>query len=302
MTAGAGTPAQKARAMESHLRQDYGYTLELLSKPVDDPLAYFLFVRKKGHCEYFASSMAVMLRTLGIPSRVVTGFQSGVYNSMTGWQVIRASDAHSWVEAWIEGRGWTTFDPTPFDPSGGEPGLMSRLALLSDAASQVWNDWVMSYDLDHQMALATRMHAVAQHIRFPDFEEFVAGLKDAGQAGWRYLPAAGGGIAIVVLWLLFGPAARKWWKQRAHARKFERGASDPSDATILYQQLLELLAKRGIQKPPWFTPLEFARVVRAPQMAPLVEEATAAYNELRYGGRNDAAPRMLRVLEQIRQL
>ena len=80
-----------------------------------DPLAYFLFERKKGHCEYFASSMAVMLRTLGIPSRVVTGFQSGVYNPMTGWQVIRASDAHSWVEAWIDGRGWTTFDPTPFD-------------------------------------------------------------------------------------------------------------------------------------------------------------------------------------------
>ncbi len=75
---------QKARAIESHLRQDYGYTLELLSKPVDDPLAYFLFERKKGHCEYFASSMAVMLRTEGIPSRVVTGFQSGVYNSMTG--------------------------------------------------------------------------------------------------------------------------------------------------------------------------------------------------------------------------
>jgi len=302
MTAGAESPAQKARAMEGHLRQDYGYTLELLSKPVDDPLAYFLFVRKKGHCEYFASSMAVMLRTLGIPSRVVTGFQSGVYNPMTGWQVIRASDAHSWVEAWIEGRGWTTFDPTPFDPSGGQPGLMSRLALLTDTAAQFWNDWVMSYDMEHQVALASRMHAAAQRMRFPDFDEFMAGLKDAGHAVLRYLPAAGGGIAILVLWLVFGPAALKWWKQRAHARKVERGASDPSDATILYQQMLELLEKRGIQKPPWFTPLEFARVVRAPQMAPLVEEATAAYNELRYGGKNDAAPRMLRVLEQIRQL
>jgi transglutaminase-like putative cysteine protease len=302
MTAGAQTQAQKARALEGHLRQDYGYTLELLSKPVEDPLAYFLFVRKKGHCEYFASSMAVMLRTLGIPSRVVTGFQSGVYNPMTGWQVIRASDAHSWVEAWITGRGWTTFDPTPFDPSGGEPGLMSRLALLSDTASQYWSDWVMSYDLEHQVALASRMHAAAQRVRFPDFDELVAGLKDAGRAGFRHLPLAGGAIAIAVLWLLFGSAIAKWWKQRAHARKVERGAGEPSDATILYQQMLELLAKRGIQKPPWFTPIEFARVVRAPQMAPLVEEATAAYNELRYGGRRDAAPRMMRVLEQIRQL
>ena len=302
MTAGAHTPAQWARAIEGHLRQDYGYTLELLSKPVDDPLANFLFVRKKGHCEYFASSMAVMLRTLGIPSRVVTGFQSGVYNPMTGWQVIRASDAHSWVEAWIEGRGWTTFDPTPFDPNGGEPGLMSRLALLSDAASQVLNDWVMNYDQGHQAELLSRMQNARRSIRFTDFDDLAAAFTDRARSGLRYSPAVGGGIAILVLWLLFGPAALKWWKQRAHARKVERGASEPSDATILYQQMLELLAKRGVQKPPWFTPLEFARVVRAPQMAALVEEATTAYNELRYGGRNDAAPRMLRVLEQIWQL
>ena len=91
-------------------------------------------------------------------------------------------------------------------------------------------------------------------------------------------------------------------KRRAQARKIGGGLSDPSDATILYQQMLDLLAKRGVQKPAWYTPLEFARVVKTPQMAPLVEEATAAYNELRYGGRREAAPRMLRVLEQIRQL
>src|SRR5579863_3908718 len=256
MTAGAQTPAQKASAIEGHLRQDYGYTLELLSKPVDDPLAYFLFVRKKGHCEYFASSMAVMLRTLGIPSRVVTGFQSGVYNPMTGWQVIRASDAHSWVEAWIEGRGWTTFDPTPFDPNGGEAGLMSRLALLSDAASQVLNDWVMNYDQDHQAALLARAQDARRRFRLPDFDEVAAGWGEVGRASLRYLPAVGGGIAIGVLWLLLGPAALKWWNQRAHTRKVERGAGEPSDATILYRQMLDLLAKRGIQKPPWFTPVE----------------------------------------------
>jgi transglutaminase-like putative cysteine protease len=302
MTAGEVKPALKARALEAHLRRDYGYTLDLLSKPVADPLAYFLFDRKKGHCEYFASSMAVMLRTLGIPSRVVTGFQSGVYNTMTGWQVIRASDAHSWVEAWIEGRGWTTFDPTPFDPSGGATGLLSRLSLLSDAASQFWTDWVMSYDLGHQVALASRMQAAGRRIRFPDYDELAAGLKRATQDGVRYIPLVIGCFAIAIVCLLFGPTAWKRWKQRVHVRKLRRGVSAPSDATILYQQLLELLAKRGIQKPAWFTPVEFARVVKAPQMAPLVEEATVAYNELRYGGRPDAAPRMLRVLEQIRQL
>ena len=302
MTVGADTTAEKARAIENHLRQDYGYTLELLSKPVDDPLAYFLFERKKGHCEYFASSMAVMLRTLGIPSRVVTGFQSGVYNPMTGWQVIRASDAHSWVEAWIEGRGWVTFDPTPFDPSAGDSSLLSRLALLADTATQFWNDWVMSYDQGHQLALLSRVQETRRRFRMPDFDELAAGLKRESEEGLRYLRIVGSAIVLLILTILYGPAAVKWWKRRTQVRRLVRGMSEPSDATILYQQMLELLAKRGVQKPAWYTPVEFAKVVKTPRMAPLVDEATAAYNELRFGGRADAAPRMLRVLEQIRQL
>ena len=89
--------AESARAIEGYLRRNFGYTTELLEEPVPDPLAHFLFERRKGHCEYFASSMAVMLRTIGIPSRVITGFQSGVYNPISGWQMIRASGRASWM-------------------------------------------------------------------------------------------------------------------------------------------------------------------------------------------------------------
>ena len=81
MTAGAVSDEAKARAIENHLHHDYGYTLDLPSRVLRDPLSNFLFVRKKGHCEYFASAMAVMLRTLGVPARVVTGFQSGIVQS-----------------------------------------------------------------------------------------------------------------------------------------------------------------------------------------------------------------------------
>src|SRR5262249_14731214 len=77
MVASQSSIPDRARSIESHLRSDYGYTLELPKTAVTDPLAYFLFTRKKGHCEYFASAMAVMLRALGIPSRLATGFQSG---------------------------------------------------------------------------------------------------------------------------------------------------------------------------------------------------------------------------------
>src|ERR1035438_10034936 len=140
--AGEAGDLARARAIERHLRSTYGYTLELPDREVADPLANFLFVRRKGHCEYFASSMAVMLRSLGIPSRLATGFQSGVDTPVSGLWLVRASDAHSWVEAWIPGYGWTTFDPTPADPSANGLALLTRLALYLGAAETFWQAWV----------------------------------------------------------------------------------------------------------------------------------------------------------------
>src|ERR1044071_8539312 len=105
MTVGEMSSAGRARAIERRLRTEFGYTLELPKQEVRDPITYFLFTRKKGHCEYFASAMTIMLRTQGIPSRLVTGFQSGTFNPFTELFVIRASDAHSWVEAWLPRRG-----------------------------------------------------------------------------------------------------------------------------------------------------------------------------------------------------
>src|ERR1700730_14954495 len=116
MTARKTTPYDKAAAMEVYLRSKYGYTLNLKGKPGDDPLAHFLFETRAGHCEYFASSMTIMLRTLGIPAREVNGFLPGEYNDLDGDYVVRASDAHSWVEVFFPANGWVTFDPTPAGP------------------------------------------------------------------------------------------------------------------------------------------------------------------------------------------
>jgi len=301
MTTGAASDQDKARALERHLRHDYGYTLQLLSKPVADPLAYFLFVRKKGHCEYFASSMAVMLRTLGIPSRVVTGFQTGVFNPVTGWQVVRASDAHSWVEAWIAGHGWTTFDPTPFDTSS-HSSILARVSMLLDTADQFWQDWVLSYDLDHQIALASRMEETSRRLSFSRLHGLAANLREIGQAGVKYAGWLGAGIVLAVLAIVYGLPLAEWWRRRRRVRRLARGEGEASDATLLYQRMLVLLEQRGIQKPGWLTPAEFARVLPVSEVTPLVEDVTAAYNELRFGGRRAVAPRMVRLLEQMENL
>jgi len=302
MTEGALTEDEKARQIESHLRRDYGYTLELLSSPVPDPLAHFLFERKKGHCEYFASAMAVMLRTLGIPSRVITGFQSGVYNPITHFQVVRASDAHSWVEAWINGRGWTTFDPTPADPGASGAGIFARMSLFFDAAEQFWQDWVVSYDLDRQVVLASRMDASARSLRFRWFDDVRVWIKDAARSGSGYASAAIVMMGLGVLAIFGGPPLAAWWRGRLRVRRLARGEGNASDATLLYRRMLGLLARRGIQKPPWLTPAEFARVLPASEVRGVVQDLTTFYNEFRFGGRREVAPEMMRLLENLEKL
>jgi protein-glutamine gamma-glutamyltransferase len=299
MTLGKETEVEKARAIEAHLRHDYGYTLDLLSQPVADPLAYFLFDRKKGHCEYFASSMAVLLRTIGIPSRVVTGFESGTYNTMTGWQVVRASDAHSWVEAWLDGRGWTTFDPTPPDTSAAVPGLLSKFSMLTDAVDQVWQDWVVSYDVDRQIALVTRMRDSGSQLRFPRFDDLGAALGKFGAGIARWATVFGALALALAAWMLTGPSVKRWWQHRAHTQRIARGQTERSDATILYERFLRLLEKRGVSKPPWLTPMEFVKVLRTPDLAALAAEATTAYNDLRFGGQTEAAARLTAAIEKL---
>src|SRR5262249_15046520 len=106
-------PYDKAANIQRYLISHYGYTLDLSGTHGDDPLADFLFVRRAGHCEYFASAMTVMLRAEGVPARYVTGFSPGEYNDVGGDYIIRESDAHAWVEVYFPQYGWLPFDPTP---------------------------------------------------------------------------------------------------------------------------------------------------------------------------------------------
>jgi Ca2+/Na+ antiporter len=296
MAEGAGTDLGRARAIESHLRSDYGYTLELPDRTVADPLAYFLFTRKKGHCEYFASAMAVMLRSVGIPARMATGFQSGVYNRLTDLWLVRASDAHAWVEAWIPGYGWTTFDPTPADPGQHGATLFSRMGLYLDAAETFWQKWVVGYDPNRQGALADRVLS----IRWLEGLSVTASGWDVGGKAWlkRYAPVAGWAAAGLLLWLV-GPRLIGMARLRRRVQRLRRGEAQGADATLLYERMLRVLKRRGFQKPAWFTPVEFARSIGDTPLGAAVVEFTGAYNALRFGGRTEVAPRLSALLEQL---
>ncbi len=302
IVAGQSTDFDRAAAITRYLRTRYGYTTELLSRPVEDPLADFLFNRRKGHCEYFASAMAVLLRTQNIPSRVVTGFQSGIYNPLSGWQVIRASDAHSWVEAWFPDQGWITFDPTPPDPTR-QNALLSRIGLYMDAAEVFWQDWVLNYDLERQFDLVSRLEESRRtwngdwlkglHNWFSDWST-KAGPFVKEWAGAMVLWVVG---VVGLVWA--GPRLRSWTLARYHARRVRSGRVSAADATVLYLRMLDVLRHRGISKPGWVTPDEFALQIPPSSTSMLVSELTRAYNDLRFGGRNEAAPRMVSLLAQL---
>ena len=106
--------------------------------------------------------------------------------------------------------------------------------------------------------------------------------------------------AIVAV--LVAPSAARGWRGAMRLRRMKRGEGQASDATLLYQRMLRLLERRGIQKPPWLTPSEFARVLPPTELSPLVEDLTSAYVEFRFGGKRDAAPRMVRLLDQLEKM
>jgi transglutaminase-like putative cysteine protease len=303
MTAGAITDLERARAIEYHLHKDYSYTLELPKREMEHPLENFLFERKKGHCEYFATAMVALLRTLGIPARMATGFQSGIYNPITDLWLIRASGAHAWVEAWLPNRGWTTFDPTPPDPNPAGMGLFTRLNLYLDAADTFWQEWVVSYDPGHQGTLADKLQQGAGRLGIRWFDS-LSGAESAWTqhlSAWckRYGLAVLATAACGLLLLRFSPPLIRMLRIRRRVDQVRRGHASAADATLLYERMLQILRRRGFQKPLWFTPTEFAASLPASPLGVRVHQFTGAYNELRFGGRTEVAPQLSALLDEL---
>ena len=309
ITAAAGNPYDKSVVLESYLRRNFGYTLNLAGKPGADPLAQFLFVTKAGHCEYFASAMAVMLRTLGIPSREVNGFLPGEFNDVAGDYIVRASDAHSWVEAYFPGSGWITFDPTPA-ANASEGGLFSRLNLYLDWMQLNWNEWVVNYDFAHQIQMAKNVRQnstdYSESLRrwFRRMQERgMAGLTE-WQRGHSYLslvfPVALVFLLVVLRFDWIRSFAR-WLTLALQMRQATALRNNPQLASRLYAEMLRVLEKRGYARAETQTPGEFAATLSLqPSLRSAVSEFTSLYAEARFGGAICDAFRLRALLEQIR--
>jgi transglutaminase-like putative cysteine protease len=296
----------KAIAVERYLQSHYAYTLQLPRSAVADPLANFLFERKQGHCEYFASSMAVMLRTLGIPSRVVNGFRSDEFNDVTGYYVVRGKNAHSWVEAYFPGYGWVTFDPTP----GGaieSPQGWGRVMLYLDAAASFWREWVVSYDTSHQYVLGQslmsgtrgfwergRMWARLRYERLLDWAR--RSQRRVGRSPGRWFAIS---VALALVLMVLGNAGRITRMVRARQLQAHPERSPNQAATMWYERMARYLARRGLQKPETQTAREFVRVIEDEHLRRRVGEFTDAYESARFGNSSEDAVRLPELYEEV---
>lgn len=310
ITAQANNPYDKALTLESYLRTHFGYTLKLAGKPGTDPLAHFLFETKAGHCEYFASAMAVMLRTLGIPSREVNGFLPGEYNDVGGDYIVRASDAHSWVEAYFPGSGWLTFDPTPSATGGEAAGLLSRMELYLDWFQLAWNEWVINYDFSHQTELARNVSQISTDWTKTLQKKF----RRAQEHGmhrlveWqrahellRFVFPVMLVLGLVLLRLGWVRSFAQWLSLQWETSRPAGERNHPQLAARLYAELLRLLEKRGFSRRETQTPREFAATFALqPALAPAIREFTDLYLQARFGGSPCDAFRLRALLEKVR--
>ncbi len=291
-----------AKEMESYLQSKFGYTLEQKASG-DQPLADFLFNVKEGHCEYFATAMAVMLRTQGIATRLVNGFSEGEYNETADVYVVKQRNAHSWVEVYFPGENvWVPFDPTPFSGQSAvstSVGITGKFGKYLEALETFWIQYFVAFDNQEQRSLFTsvkksvgeyqsKTSGVVNQLfdRFSEWWKEIRGDKGietsitAAVRGLFYLAAALAGLMLFV-WLYRKVVKLKVWHV-LWERLFERRR-----ATIVefYERMQTVLAEKGFTREPHQTPLEFAFAIGMPEAVKITEK----YNSVRFGEKHLSA-------------
>jgi len=306
VTARDRTPYDKAVTIETYLRSNYQYTLDLTGRPGEDPLSRFLFVNRAGHCEYFASAMTVFLRALGIPARYVNGFLPGEYNDVGSDYIVRASDAHSWVEVYFPGYGWQTFDPTP-PAAAAQAGFLGRIGAYWDWLQLMWNEWVISYDFAHQVSLSqniqrgTRNWSEQVRRYFIRLERRGKQLIEQWQqqhSGMRWLLP----LAVILFLIILNYERLRRFAVRLRIEWRSRGPSAPRPdaqlASLLYQEFLRVLSRRGFRRRESQTPSEFVAALQASGASEVVGEFTDLYLHARFGGAPCDASHLRSLIQQ----
>lgn len=318
------TPAELANRMESYLRdsEEYQYSLKLsIQDSSIDPVEDFLFNRKVGHCEYFATALALMLRSVNIPSRLINGFKGGEMN-YRGQLEVQQRHAHTWVEAFDGENAWMVLDPTPGarEKQVKEIGeTISFTQKMSNFFNGFWLDWVTNFNSEKQRD--TLYRPLSDY--FKKLWALTVGALVDGPALWnwfwqfitnpkQWFSQTGLIFVVVITGVLFSirwlfRKLRGWW-QRMHA---QRSVAVQSQILVpFYARFVRFLSSRGTVRPSAQTPAEFARQV-ASQASPSAASAelarvpdfiTQLYYQVRYGNKTISAEESARIDQTLDHL
>jgi protein-glutamine gamma-glutamyltransferase len=308
------TAYDKVVAVQVFLMHNYTYSLDVQRSGDVPPLEDFLFVNQAGHCEYYATSMAILLRILGIPTRLVNGFAQGRWNEFGHFFTVRQSDAHAWVEVFFPSSGWVTFDPTPAVAFGDayrqfaeQRGVLASLYRYSEYLRTSWNRYIVDYSREDQ-ARAIVGAFVASHRARRNFRRSLRRFSErvkavVGQISWRDI-----GLAVLLLGassVLLSRLLRIFGSVHLRLpRLLRRKRGRQRQILRFYQTMLGVLAKKGVTRSASVTPGEFARLVARDHAAcgQPVQEITELYYAVRYGQAEFTPADYTRVEQALRTL
>ncbi|MBN1916424.1 MAG: DUF3488 domain-containing protein [Verrucomicrobia bacterium] len=298
------TPYEKIKAIQDYLEENYVYTLDIDQAPEGvDPLEHFLLTSRQGHCEFFASAMALMLRECGIISRVVYGYMTteASFNKYLGGSfVVRRRDAHAWVEAGLDLDGdelvdWVVFDPSPRQAEISEPGsalgrFFAGVDKFFEALKMRWHESIVAFDRRYQNRIAERIETTLH-----DMEKAAADRVRNAALWVRWL---WGRLTRTQVTAVLTPLAlacfvsagalliaRRVRRQVEFRRAYVENQPERQIQTVrFYERMLRMLLHYDIVKPSQQTPHEFAGTLEPRlELAPAVAGLTELYYAVRFG-------------------
>jgi transglutaminase-like putative cysteine protease len=305
------TPFGRMLAIQQYLLNNYRYSLEADTATLSHPLEEFLFTRKTGYCEHYATAMVVMLRTVGIPARLVTGFLATEWKEYGGYFTVRQRDAHAWDEVYFPHSGWITMDPTPTVNAAVATSRWEPLSRLGESIRLQWDRLFVRYSAKDQLAVVHGVREGSDALRerasrwvsllgAPISQAFkrLTHVARTFQPGMLGLVTGVIVVGLALLLLMLRDRIGLW------ATTHLRTAHPQLVIVQLYTRMLRTVERQGVRKPPAATASEFARLVEQEWEAagPLVADLTALYHQGRFSRTPLTPGELSRAAEQVGRL
>jgi hypothetical protein len=291
ITRPATTVMDAVQLIHAHLLTNYRYSLDVPSLQSAHPLEDFLLTRKVGYCEHYATAMVIILRTIGIPARLVTGFLATEWNDFGRYYTVRQQDAHAWVEVYFPQSGWITLDPTPASSEVAPQRWWPSPWSVVDSIRLKWDHLFIHYSAGDQFTIVQGLRQSGEAVRLR-VSDSLADTVGAGSALLgRFLQTfTSAGMPLTALCVLTMVVAmcvityRARHRERASLRQ-DVCSTSQRVITALYRSMIENFARQGIVKGASMTPLEFLSLVREqwPEVWPSASALTHLYTRVRFG-------------------